>query len=573
MRLNAFVSLLIALQLATGCGGGVGGLVVGKIQGPQSVDERSSAQYSVAATGDTGIAWQWAVDPQSAGTFSDPTSAGTDFAASPTSADISGTISVTVDSANDGPVVSTLKIVIKALADAGWVVTWGGADEDSGYAVAVDSAGDIRVSGRFEGTADCDPGTGEDAHTSQGGTDAFLTELDSSGEWRWSRTWGGAGEEEGFRVAADSAGSSYVVGRFEGAVDFDPGPSVDMRTSNGLQDAFLCKYDSSGTLLWARTWGGAEGNEQAFGLYLDSSGNILVSGFYRGTVDFDPGPGVDEHTGAGLLDNFLLKFDSSGNLVWSRAWGGVDWDKCYSIALDASGNIYLTGWFYGAVDFDPGPGAAQCISNGWDDIYLLKLNPSGDFLWVRTWGGAMSDGGGHVVVVGPSGNAYVTGHWRDTVDFDPGPAVVSHVSNGYDDAFVVSYSPEGDFRWVRVWGGPLADVGCGLDVDKEDNTCVTGELDSPLLWDPVIGDYTSSGQGDVFVRKYDATGALQWERVFAGDGEGRGQAIHFDVSGNIFVTGCFKGTIDFNPGDEIDNRTTSGGADAFLLRLFPDGLW
>jgi hypothetical protein len=256
-----------------------------------------------------------------------------------------------------------------------WAKTWGGSDDDNGLDVAVDGSGNVYVTGSFEGTADFDPDPGVDNHTSNGEYDVFLAKFDSSGSFQWAKTWGGTGEDDGYAVAVDGSGNVYVTSYFEDTVDFDPGPGVDFHTSNGYYDVFLSKFDSSGSFQWAITWGGSSGWDYGYGVAVDGSGDVYVTGYFYGTVDFDPGPGVDEHWSNGYADVFLSKFDSSGSFEWARTWGGTDSNGGCAVAVYGSGNVYVIGYFYGKVDFDPGPGVDEHWSNGLDDVFLSKFAP------------------------------------------------------------------------------------------------------------------------------------------------------------------------------------------------------
>jgi hypothetical protein len=148
-------------------------------------------------------------------------------------------------------------------------------------------------------------------------------------------------------------------------------------TDNGDLDAFLTKFDSSGSFVWARKWGGS-GDDIAAGVAIDFFGDVYVIGHYSDTVDFDPGSATDDHTSNGLFDVFVTKLDSSGAFKWARTWGGSGWDRGLGIAVDKSGNIFASGSFMGTVDFDPGFGVDNRTSSGGTDIFLVKLQPNGD---------------------------------------------------------------------------------------------------------------------------------------------------------------------------------------------------
>jgi hypothetical protein len=153
---------------------------------------------------------------------------------------------------------------------------------------------------------------------------------------------------------------------------------VDNRTSNGDDDVFLSKFDSCGDYKWARTWGAVSlPNQYGCGVEADGSGNVNVTAYFEGTADFDPGSGVDNHTSNGGCDVSLSKFDSAGAFKWARTWGGTDIDAGRGVAVDEFGNAYVTGLFYGTVDFDPGIGVEDHTSNGSYDVFLSRLSSDG----------------------------------------------------------------------------------------------------------------------------------------------------------------------------------------------------
>jgi hypothetical protein len=174
----------------------------------------------------------------------------------------------------------------------------------------------------------------------------------------------------------------YVTGFFQGtSVDFNPDPTaVDLHSSNGYYDVFLSKFDSSGTFVWARTWGGSE-EDGGNSVDVDEYENVYVTGAFQGTsVDFNPDPAsVDPHSSNGAWDIFLSKFDSSGTFVWARTWGGSDYDDGNGVDVDAAGNVYVTGSFWStSVDFNPDPTEVDLhSSNGGYDVFLIKFKPDG----------------------------------------------------------------------------------------------------------------------------------------------------------------------------------------------------
>ena len=127
--------------------------------------------------------------------------------------------------------------------------------------------------------------------------------------------------------------------------------------------------------------------DHGYGVTADDPGNVYVTGSFWSTVDFDPGPGTDEHSSSGWDDAFLSKFDANGDFQWACSWGGGANDHGYGVAIDGSGNVYVTGYFFGTVDFDPGEGEDAHSAFGLD-VVLSKFDSNGNFQWARTWGGA-----------------------------------------------------------------------------------------------------------------------------------------------------------------------------------------
>jgi hypothetical protein len=375
----------------------------------------------------------------------------------------------------------------------------------------------------------------------------------------WARTWGGTGYDYG--VATDDSGNIYVTGYFWGTVDFDPS-SGDPHTSNGSYDVFLSKFDSSGNFEWARTWGGSD-MDRGMGVAADGSGNVYITGDFWSIVDFDPGGG-NPHTSNGVNDVFLSKFDSSGNFKGAWTWGGSSYDRGSGVVADGSGYVYVTGDFVGTVEFDPSGGDPH-TSNGSYDVFLSKLDASGNFEWARTWGGSHMDLGNGVAVDG-SGYVYITGHFMGTVDFDPGGGD-PHASNGERDVFLSKFDSSGNYEWARVWGGSGNDRGDGVAADGSGNVYITGYFNDIVDFDPGGGDpHISNGKADVFLSEFDSSGNFKGAWTWGGSGNDQGKGVATDSSGNVYVTGNFWYTVDFDPGGG-DPHTSNGGNDVFLSKF------
>jgi hypothetical protein len=397
-------------------------------------------------------------------------------------------------------------------------------------------------------------------------------------EYGWAQTWGGSLGESCYDVAISSSGNIYATGSYTGTVDFDPGPGVEQRISQKnikdepTADIFLSCFNATGNFQWVRVWGGGE-SESGFKIAVDDGGNIYVTGFYMSNVDFDPGTGSDVHMAFGNADIFLSKFDSSGNFQWAKTWGGAVSDSGFSVALDGSGGIYVTGNFEGTVDFDPGGGTDTHNSNGSGDIYLVKFNSSGAFQWAQTWGGDNMDSGSSVAA-DSSGQVYVSGYFRASVDFDPSPGgTIIHTTKGGADVFLSVFDTSGSFLRAYTWGGQEDDFGNGITVDGSDNVFCVGSFRFWADLDPTEGSkvHISEGAGDAFLIKLNSSGIFQWSNSWGGVLTDFSQEVAVDDSSNVFATGKFREICDFDSGDGVDNHTSGGGDDVFLSKFDSSG--
>jgi hypothetical protein len=179
------------------------------------------------------------------------------------------------------------------------------------------------------------------------------------------------------------------------------------------------------------------------------------------------------------------------------------------------------------------------------------------------------------VAVADSGDAYCTGHFSDTVDFDPGSGNDDHSSNGHYDVFISKIDSAGDFQWAATWGSTVYDVGYGVAADSAGNACIIGDFEYMVDFDPGGGTYylTSNGSSDIFLSKISSDGVLQWARNWGGQGGDTGRGIDAEPWGNIYLTGHYMLTVDFDPGPGVDNQSSNGNDDIFLLKVLPDGYW
>jgi hypothetical protein len=258
---------------------------------------------------------------------------------------------------------------------------WANVDEGEGWVnderFSLDPSDNVCVSGSFRGSVDLDPGAGVAEYTSKetndGEDDAFISKFDSSGKFRWAKVLDGDGKDGYYDIQTDSIGSIYALGRSHGNVDLDPGPGIDLHVSKGLSIQYISKYDPAGQLRWVRAWDNVQ-NIMLDNLVVDKSDNLILSGRFNGTVDMDPDPAVELiMTGSDQNSSFLSKFSPEGKLVSSRVLGSDGLGSPETILPQVDGNLILSGYFKGTLDFRPIIDCVVYSSSARGDAYLAKI--------------------------------------------------------------------------------------------------------------------------------------------------------------------------------------------------------
>ncbi len=326
-----------------------------------------------------------------------------------------------------------------------------------------------------------------------------------------------------------------------------------------------------GTYGWTRTFGGAGGDE-AKSVTVDSLGNVYVTGYFNGTVNFDDTGGTDSKGSNGSIDIFITKYNSDGSYGWTKTFGGTGGERAKSITVDSTGNLYLTGDFNGTANFDDTGGTDSKESKGGDDIFITKYNSDGSYAWTRAFGGTSHEMG-RGISVDSIGDVYVIGSFLGTANFDGTGGTDSKVSKGSYDIFITKYKSNGSYAWTRTFGGTSYDWGNGISVDNMGNVYVTGEFLGTVNFDGTGGtdEKTSNGETDIFITKYNSNGSYGWTRTFGGASDDSGNSISVDNTGNVYVTGHFKETVNFDGTGGTDSKETKGGVDIFVTKYSSDG--
>jgi hypothetical protein len=464
-----------------------------------------------------------------------------------------------------GLVLSYMTTALEAQTPA-WVQQMGGKGADVGMAIAVDGFGNVYTAGTFSGKADFDPGPDTFNMSSAGDADVFITKLDASGRFVWAKQFKGSNDDYVSAIAVDADGNVYTTGHFLDTADFDPGEGQDILISTGRADAFISKLDANGNHIWVGKFGGTN-NVRGNALALDEDGYLYIAGEFEGGADFDPGIAGFFTFSAGALDAFITKLDTAGKFVWVKKIGGLSNDQPYSIALDKTGYIHLAGTFYGISQFNPGFGTYNLTSAGGKDIFIVKLDNLGTFVWARQMGGSMDDQPYSMALDG-SGNIYISGRFFYKADFDPGMKTLILTSAGSSDAFISKLDTSGNLIWVKQVGGVGEDAVYKIALDAASAVHTIGMFSENVSFEAGNNNLNlqSAGATDVFVCKFNAAGNLDWAYSMGGEGYDRGMDIALDPSGNIYTTGSFNVTADFAPKSGKRNLTADGEADVFVLK-------
>jgi hypothetical protein len=321
---------------------------------------------------------------------------------------------------------------------------------------------------------------------------------------------------------------------------------------------------------WVKTWG-SEDYDSAHRIAYDGAGYIYVAGEFTDLVDFDPGDGVDEHESGEESDVFLSKFDLEGNFIRCLTWGSDDLIDVSDVAVDSSGNVYVTGYFHGLVDFDPSPwpGVEEWESNGDDDAYFSKFDSDGNFQYARAWGGTKVEVPTYIAI-DSNGDPYIYGYFRShNVDFDPSPEHDIHSTHGDYDVFVTKFDSDGFHQWARTWGGTLHDTCGGIGFAESGNVVVSGEFHTSVDF----GDgnpITSNGMYDSFVSAHTTDGDFIAARTWGGIESDFATTLHVGLFGDLIICGKFTDTVDFDPGVGVTERTADSDLNVYISKFDSD---
>jgi hypothetical protein len=425
-----------------------------------------------------------------------------------------------------------------------WVNRWGGTSVDYATSTAVDGSNNLVVTGRFAGVTNLGGGNLSSVLAS----DDFLVKYSASGVHLWSQSFPGLGNDFATSVAVDPSGNILVTGAFDGTTNYGGTNLV----SAGSNDIFLAKFNSAGVHAWSKRFGsngGPSGNDWGAAVATDASGNVFLTGYFSGTVDFGGG-GL---TSGGGFDIFLAKYDADGAHLWSKRFGSVSLvdDVGSAVAVDVLGNVIVAGSFNNTVDF----GGGGKTSAGLRDMFIAKFDTNGAHMWSISLGGSGSDVIGSVATR-PNGDVIVAGSFSNTMTVSGNPLT----SAGLRDIFLGCFDFVGAHLWSERFGGTGDDFGV-VTTDATGSAFLTGSFSGAV--DFGGGTLTSAGDKDAVLAKFDENGTHVWSRRVGGANADNGTSVAVDGLGRVFASGDFSGSADFDGTNMVSN---AGSVDFFLMR-------
>ena len=290
-----------------------------------------------------------------------------------------------------------------------------------------------------------------------------------NGELLWYRQFGGSEHDYGTSISVDNVGNVYVTGQFQGTADFG---SFNLISTGGM-DIFIAKIDSDGNWLWVKHTG-SNSDDYGRSISVDNVGNVYVTGSFAGTASF----GITTLSSSGSNDIFIAKMDSEGNWLWAEGAGGSSTDVGYSISVDNDGDVYVTGYFEGTADF----GNISLSTEGAQDIFVAKIDSSGNWVWAERAGGQTNDYSQSISVT--NNGVYITGNFSTLADFGPYTLSSNDIGTNQRDIFIAKLDKNGNWRWAERAGGASGDSGTSITVDNDGDVYVTGYFEGTADFGP-----------------------------------------------------------------------------------------
>lgn len=442
-----------------------------------------------------------------------------------------------------------------------WGTYYGGTLFDRTDDIAVDASGNVFMSGAT-GSTNAIALSGFQNSIGGGTRDAYLVKFNSSGVRQWATYYGGTGDDYGLDVSLDAIGNIYLAGETNSTTAIASGGHQTV--AGGSLDAFLVKFNTSGTRLWATYYGGT-GDDLAYVSVCDASNNVYLIGDTNSAAGI--AIGGHQNTIGGLYDGFIVKFNSSGVRQWATYYGGTDNEYAAGGAVDASGNVFLGGQTWSTAGISTASSHQVAFSGGTNrDAFLVKFNSSGVRQWGTYYGGTGSDYL-YATITDAAGNVIIAG------DTDSGTAIASGGHQltllGLYDAFVVKFNTSGVRQWGTYYGNTGDDYAAVykcIATDQNSNVFLSGSTTSTT--GIATGGFmtTLAGGYDAYLVKFNPSGVRQWSTYYGGALDDYGRAVSFDTSADFVYLG---GTTYSTTGIALGGHqgTLGGDGDGFLVKF------
>lgn len=418
-----------------------------------------------------------------------------------------------------------------------------GSGWEESYSIASDHSGNVYLSGFFNDTSLI---IGSYTFSSVGNNDILIAKYDSSGNVIWATSVGGIGVDECNSITVDDSENIYVTGEFNSAtISFG---TYSLTNSGVGSNIFIAKYDSSGTVVWAKS-GKGTGTNLSKSVTVDSWGNSYITGYYNSPILIFDADTLTK-TGAGFTDAFIVKYNPTGNILWTKNIGDTLAEFSSCIVANNSGDIYITGSFSSpTLSFD-----TISVSNvGSSAMFLAKLDSFGNAIWAKSFN-SIGNNETFFVTADAFGNSYLTGRFISPILVFASDTLHN---TGMYDCFFTKFNSAGNILWAKSSVGSGNDFGSSIVVDSIGNSYLAGGFYSPTLtFDTIVLQFPANGFDPMFIVKYDSSGNTLWGKAIASGGDDQ-NSIALGLNGSIYVGGDFYNVNPFILGCDTLIRTAS----------------
>ncbi len=438
-----------------------------------------------------------------------------------------------------------------------WAKSAGGALLDKSQSLATDAQGNSYMTGSFESSSITFGGV---TLQNTGLSDVFVVKSDPSGNVIWAKSLVGSSVDQSTAITADGSGNVYITGYYLGPTLTAGSITLTLIAGvNGGQNAFIVKLDQLGNVIWANNIGGPQGYESGRSLATDINNNVYLTGSFGDSITFG---NILLTNPNGGQDFFITKYNSSGIVQWAKKADGTRYEVSSHIVVDANGNSYVAGLYNcPTLTFE---NIVLTNANNFygGDIYIVKYDPMGNVVWVKTIGNTHDDGATGIAL-DHNGNLYISGYFYSDYLWFNG-ALLTNSNNGYSDSFIARYDTAGNIVWANK---PLCfdnDGANSIAVDANSNPYITGSFYSSMTIGTIpLGG--SAGGRDIYLAKYNSSGNVIWAKSAGGTNTDNCSAIKIDATGNLLATGYFRSpSIAFGTTTLINSSV--GSDDIFLAK-------